>query len=243
MCGDGAAGQQGRHVVDCLSGPRRRIRLGDHLAVICRRAEQFRLERQNHFRLNTNGCAKILDRNLRPLGHTGHVDDQAWRVVVRTRRFQLVYIVLAVPQRGEVRLADDDDFIGRNQCTLNPAAPHMRQIEYQERYIPANHFDHGDIGLVRNVHDLADRGRGREQGKPVAGLRQQAFNHCIVCPLRLQQGIGNGLCRLLIEVECRRAKGQVEVDKGRVDLGILGKRPGQIVRNGRGPYPALGADH
>ena len=74
----------------------------------------------------------------------------------------------------------------------------MRQVQHHIRHIAPDAFDHRGEGLVRNVHDLVDRGRCREKRQAVGCLGQEPLNDGIIGSFRRQKRVGNRLRRLLV---------------------------------------------
>ena len=73
-------------------------------------------------------------------------------------------------------------------------------------------------------------------------LGQQAIEENLVKPLRRKDGLGNALGRILIEIDVRRAIGQVEIGQDRLGREQVGDAEGAIMGDRRGPDPALGAN-
>src|SRR5262249_13035098 len=63
----------------------------------------------------------------------------------------------------------------------------------------------------------------------VGALRQQAINERAVRSIRLEDGVGNSLRRILVEVETGGPEGEVEIDDDAVELEIARDRPSYIM--------------
>jgi hypothetical protein len=137
-------------------------------------------------------------------------------------------IVLAVAQGCEIWLAHDDHFIRCNQRFAEPSGSTHAVNPAPETAHSGGRLRSRREGLIRNIHDLANRGRRREQGQPVTDLGQQALDHRIIGPLWRQQSIGDRLRRFLIEIERCRPERQVEIDQRRVDLGVLSQAQARL---------------
>ena len=82
------------------------------------------------------------------------------------------------------------------------------------------------------VIGAVQRDGGGEQADVVGGLAHQPVQHGLVHLLIGHHRIGDAMGRVLIEVQTRRAKGQVQIKDQRVLPQRLGNGPGDVVADG-----------
>ena len=154
----------------------RRCDFGDHLAVIGRRAEHLRLERNDRDRLVVERLGEIRRLDLGPLRHADLIEAVERAVIVRPRGFQEVEQIFCIAQVGKVGRGDDQDVVGADQRMLGPAGPLMRHVEDDARHGRAQRIEDRLERIGAEVVDAVERRRRRQQAEVIGALRQQSVD-------------------------------------------------------------------
>src|SRR5713226_3879462 len=93
----------------------------DHLAIVRRRTEYLRVERNSRDRLALDGLGEFAGVDFGPLRHADLVKTIKRRPIVGPRCLQQVENVLGVAQIGEIRRCDDQNIVGAYQRALRPS--------------------------------------------------------------------------------------------------------------------------
>ena len=119
--------------------------------------------------------------------------------------------ILGVAQIGQFRRRGDDDLVGLHQRVLGPAVPDMRNIENQKRRAALGGVDDLGESVGIEIVDPLERRRRRKQRQMLGALGKQAIEIDLVDALRRENGFGNALRRILVEIDVGRSEGKVEI--------------------------------
>lgn len=156
------------------------------------------------------------------------------RPVVRPHLAQRVQHVLGVAQIGEIGNRCDDHLVDARQHRARPFRPCMRNIEHGDGRAALQNVEHRLEGLaVEIIGTVEQRGRGKQR-QMLGAFRQQAVEEDLVETIGCEDRFGDALGRILIEVDVRRAIGQVEIGEDRLGGEEIGNAKGAIMRDGRG---------
>ena len=92
------------------------------------------------------------------------------------------------------------------------------------------------------IHPVEGRGRG-ENAELFAAFGEQPIDEIGVEAVGREDGFGDALRRILIEIETGRSESEIHVGNDGGDVEPARDRPGDIVGDRRGADPAFGADH
>ena len=216
---------------------------GDHLAVIGRRAEQLRLERNDRHRLVLERLGEIGGLDLGPFRHADLIEAIARMMVVRPRRLEEIVDVLGVAQVREIGRGDDQDLVGADQRLLGPAGPLMRHVEHDARHRRAQRIEDRLERIGAEIVDPVERRRRRQQIEMIGAFGEQPIDEGGVDAVGRKHRFGDALRRVLIEIEAGRAEGEIEIGHDRIEREVVGDREGDIVGDGGSADAAFGADH
>ena len=169
---------------------------------------------------------------------TDTVEHPAWRTIIRALLAQQIRKIFRIAQRSELRLRNDDDVVGGSRDAFRPCAPEMRHVEHD-----TGHVGRAAGRAIGRKWSPSDRRYGRARREPRAAT---------ACPnifdIRRSTTLASSLsgAKIASAMPCGGswlkwepggAKGDVEIGNHCRHIEIARKRPGQIMRNRRGPTP------
>ena len=124
----GPVGNFSRKIPDCTGDFTPRLDFGNHLPIVGRRAEEFRLEGNESRRHEINRFGEIRDANFRPFRNSHTVHNKLWMPIMRPRRAQHIEHVFGVAQIGEIRRCDNSDLVRIDERPPCPGGPNMWNV-------------------------------------------------------------------------------------------------------------------
>ena len=106
----------------------------------------------------------------------------------------------------------------------------MRQVPDHVGRAAADLTGHRHIGLRWIVEVTFETGWRGKEAEPFGDLDQEPVKQDVIDPVRLAQGVGYALRRVLIKIQTRCAKGQIQIDQNRAGHDRFRERVGDIVR-------------
>ena len=153
---------------------------------------------------------------------------------MRSRGAQGIDHALRVAEIGEIRRGDKDDLIGPDERATRPAGPHVRHVEHDAGGRGAQQLDHVVERRLGEIVEPVERRRRRKQAEAVRAARQESVEKVRIESFRREDGLGDSLGRILVEIEPGGAEAEVHVDDGGLDVQIAGDRECDVVGDGGG---------